>query len=219
PAGGAGGGRGGGGAGGLPGGGAAPPRPGPGGGAGSSPPSCSSASRASRWSFARLRPLGLPPTCRQAAGRLPAQEARGVLSPPHPSRRHLPGRVMSRQAWKRQLAAPSFALGIGALVGLVLLAAPTRAARLVAVRVAQHPGFARVVFESDAAVAFDVEPPHAGEPVRVHLAASCAARSVAARGAPDLNVQLVPRPEGGCIAEGHAPGPLRLAAQGLHPPA
>jgi len=124
---------------------------------------------------------------------------------------------MSGQASKRRLAAPSFALGLGALAGLVLLAAPTRAARLVAVRVAQHPGFARVVFESDAAVAFDVEPPQSGAPVRVHLDASCAARTVSARGTPELSVQLEPA-ESGCIAVVNAPGPLRIEAQVLDRP-
>jgi hypothetical protein len=109
---------------------------------------------------------------------------------------------------------------MGALAGLaLLLAAPARGARLVAVRVAQHPGFARVVFESDAPAAFDVEPPHGDEPVRVRLDASCTARSVTARGAPGLNVRLEPVPDGGCLALVRAPGPLRIEAQVLdHPP-
>jgi hypothetical protein len=113
---------------------------------------------------------------------------------------------------------PACALGLGLAGAALLLAAPARGARLVAVRVAQHPGFARVVFESDAPAAFDVEPPRTGEPVRVRLDASCTARSVAARDAPDLLVSVGPAADGGCVAEVRAPGPLRIEAQVLDRP-
>ena len=125
---------------------------------------------------------------------------------------------MDRPTSRRWLAAPVCALGLGLAGAALLLAAPARGARLVAVRVAQHPGFARVVFESDAPAAFDVEPPRTGEPVRVRLDASCTARSVAARDAPDLIVSVGPAADGGCVAEVRAPGPLRIEAQVLDRP-
>ena len=126
---------------------------------------------------------------------------------------------MSGPISRRWIAALARALWLGSLAGLALLpAAPARAARLVAVRVAQHPGFARVVFESDAPVAFDVEPPSGDEPVRVRLDASCSARSVTARDAPGLQVIVEPSAEGECLAQVRAPGPLRIEAQVLDRP-
>ena len=104
-----------------------------------------------------------------------------------------------------------------ALAALALAAPSAGAARLVAVRIAQHPQFARVVFESDAPALFDVEKPEAAG-VRVHLEAACEPRTVATSRVPDLSVVMAPVEGGGCLALVNTRGPVRIEAQVLEQP-
>ena len=103
-------------------------------------------------------------------------------------------------------------------IAVLGLGAPSAgAARLVAVRIGQHAQFARVVFESDAAAAFDVEKPDESG-VRLRLEAACEPRTVATPRVPDLNVVLAPAADGACVAHVNTRGPVRIEAQVLEQP-
>jgi len=102
------------------------------------------------------------------------------------------------------------------LAWLALAPTAARAARLVDVRVGVHPGYARVVFETDAAAAHDVVEQSASEVV-VRIEAASDARNIASRaGAP--SVELVPTADGATLARIAATGPLRVETQVLAAP-
>ena len=84
---------------------------------------------------------------------------------------------------------------LGVAVGLALLAAPlaAAAARLTDVRVGVHPGYTRIVLESDAALDYRGE--RGGDAIRVIVPASAEAKALTAR-SPHLTWLKV-RPAGG----------------------
>jgi hypothetical protein len=104
-------------------------------------------------------------------------------------------------------------------VGLALalmLGARAEAARLVDVRVGVHPGFARVVLETDAPAAHEVI--ETGAEVVVRIAAASAARTLPARTVDSPAIVLEPTADGATLAHIRAPGPLRVEAQVLTAP-
>jgi len=105
-------------------------------------------------------------------------------------------------------------------VALWLHADPSAAAFLTAVRVGTHPGYTRVVLETDAPAAYQVLEASADTPgeVTVQIAAESRARDVAP-GEPDSpSVALLPQPDGTTLARIHARGPLRVETQVLAAP-
>ena len=148
--------------------------------------------------------------------------SRPVRAPLAPLRRHLPpgkgGRALRSRRPEPWIRA-TFA--VAAIAASLLAAAGTaRAARVVDVRIGVHPGYARVVLETDAPAAHElVAIPEAipGEVV-VRIAATAAARELAAR-APDApSVALEPQADGSTLARIRAPGPVRIETQVLSAP-
>jgi hypothetical protein len=103
------------------------------------------------------------------------------------------------------------------LASLVLAPAGAGAARLVDVRVGVHPGYARVVFETDAAAAHEVIE-HGAREVVVRIAAASDARRIAPRADGAPSVELVPTADGATLARIAAVGPLRVETQVLAAP-
>ncbi len=112
------------------------------------------------------------------------------------------------------------ALAITAGVALWLHADPSAGARLTAVRVGSHPGYTRVVLQTDAPAAFQLLEESADAPgeVTVRIAAASSARDVTSRepGAP--RVELLPQADGTTLARIRASGPLRVETQVLATP-
>jgi hypothetical protein len=109
---------------------------------------------------------------------------------------------------------------VAAFAASLALAGPVLAARLVDVRVGTHPGYARVVLETDAPAEHElVSIPEAipGEVV-VHIAASARAREVASRGPGAPSVSIEPQADGSALARIRAPGPVRIETQVLAAP-
>jgi hypothetical protein len=106
------------------------------------------------------------------------------------------------------------------LVSLSLLPELALAARVTAVRVGVHAGYARVVLETDAPAAYEVidaATPTPGE-VTVRIAATSAAREVTSAVAGSPVVALAPQDDGSTLARIRAPGPLRVESQVLAAP-
>jgi len=105
-------------------------------------------------------------------------------------------------------------------VALWLHADPSAAARLTAVRVGTHPGYTRVVLETDAPAAYQVLEASADTPgeVTVQIAAESRARDVTQSEPGSASVALLPQPDGTTLARIHAPGPLRVETQVLAAP-
>jgi len=105
-------------------------------------------------------------------------------------------------------------------VALWLHADPSAAARLTAVRVGTHPGYTRVVLETDAPAAYQVLEASADTPgeVTVQIAAESRARDVTPSEPGSASVALLPQPDGTTLARIHAPGPLRVETQVLAAP-
>jgi hypothetical protein len=103
---------------------------------------------------------------------------------------------------------------------LCLHAAVASAARLTAVRVGTHPGYTRVVLETDAPAAYEVLETSGETPgeVTVRIAAESRARDVAPRGPGSPSVALLPQPDGTTLARIRATGPLRVETQVLATP-
>jgi hypothetical protein len=100
----------------------------------------------------------------------------------------------------------------------MLVAAPAaNAARLVGVRVGVHPGFDRVVLETDAPAAHEVLASD-GDEVVVRIAAASEARTLPARGPDAPTIALEPTPDGATVARIRAAGPLRVETQVLTAP-
>lgn len=106
-------------------------------------------------------------------------------------------------------------------LGVLLLAADAAvAARVVDVRVGTHPGYARVVLETDAPVEHEIVTAPAVTPgeVVVRIAATSAARALPGRGAMAPEVVLEPQPDGTTLARIRAAGPVRVETQVLRAP-
>jgi hypothetical protein len=106
-------------------------------------------------------------------------------------------------------------------LGVLLLAADAAvAARVVDVRVGMHPGYARVVLETDAPAAHEIVTAPAVTPgeVVVRIAATSAARALPGRGATAPEVVLEPQPDGTTLARIRAAGPVRVETQVLRAP-
>ncbi len=109
---------------------------------------------------------------------------------------------------------------VAVAAALWLHAVPSAAARLTAVRVGTHPGYTRVVLETDAPAAYQVLEASTDAPdeVTVQIAAESRARDVAARGPGSPSVTLSPQADGTTLARIYAPGPLRVETQVLATP-
>jgi hypothetical protein len=106
-------------------------------------------------------------------------------------------------------------------LGVLLLAAGAAvAARVVDVRVGTHPGYARVVLETDAPAAHEIVTAPAVTPgeVVVRIAATSAARALPGRGVTAPEVVLEPQPDGTTLARIRAAGPVRVETQVLRAP-
>lgn len=103
---------------------------------------------------------------------------------------------------------------------LCLHAAAASSARLTAVRVGTHPGYTRIVFETDATAAYELleTPAEAPDEITVRIAAESRARDVAPRGPGSPSVALLPQPDGTTLARIRATGPLRVETQVLATP-
>ena len=109
---------------------------------------------------------------------------------------------------------------MAASVGLWLHAGPSAAAHLTAVRVGTHPGYTRVVLETDAPAAYQVLEASADTPgeVTVQIAAEGRARDVTPQQPGSPSVALSPQPDGTTLVRIRAPGPLRVETQVLATP-
>ena len=109
--------------------------------------------------------------------------------------------------------------GAAALAALLVLAlgSAAHAARLVDVRVGLHPGYARVVLETDAPAAHQVIAAE-GDEVVVRIDAESEARTLAPRGADAPSIALEPAGDGATLARIHSAGPLRVETQVLAAP-
>jgi len=117
-------------------------------------------------------------------------------------------------------AARSRAWPLAVAAALWLHADPAACARITAVRVGTHPGYTRVVLETDAPADFEVVPAPAATPgeVTLWIAAESRARDVAPT-APDAPaISLLPQADGSTLARIRAPGPLRVETQVLTAP-
>jgi hypothetical protein len=105
-------------------------------------------------------------------------------------------------------------------VALSLHAAPSVAARLTAVRVGTHPGYTRVVLETDAPAAYQVLEASADAPgeVTVRIEAEGRARDVTSSEPGGPSVALLPQPDGTTLARIRAGSPLRVETQVLPAP-
>jgi hypothetical protein len=103
---------------------------------------------------------------------------------------------------------------------LLLAAGAAVAARVVDVRVGTHPGYARVVLETDAPAEHEIVTAPAVTPgeVVVRIAATSAARALPGRGATAPEVVLEPQPDGTTLARIRAAGPVRVETQVLRAP-
>jgi len=109
----------------------------------------------------------------------------------------------------------------GWLLALVLLLPELAlAARLTAVRVGLHSGYARVVLETDAPADYEVIDAPAATPdeVAVRIVATSRAREVTSALAGSPVVVLVPQDDGSTLARIRAPGRLRVETQVLAEP-
>ena len=97
---------------------------------------------------------------------------------------------------------------------------PAACARITAVRVGTHPGYARVVLETDAPADYEVLTAPAATPgeVTLWIAAESRARDVAPTGPDAPAVSLLPQADGSTLARIRAPGPLRVETQVLAAP-
>lgn len=100
----------------------------------------------------------------------------------------------------------------------IALPRASSAARLVDVRVGVHPGFARVVLETDAPAAHEVLSVDGAEVV-VRIEATSAARTWPARADDAPAIALEPTADGATLARIRAAGPLRVETQVLAAPA
>ena len=101
-----------------------------------------------------------------------------------------------------------------------LHADPAACARITAVRVGAHPGYTRVVFETDAPAEFEVVGAPAAAPgeVTLRIAAESRARELAPTGPGAPAISLLPQADGTTLARMRAPGPLRVETQVLTAP-
>ncbi len=106
------------------------------------------------------------------------------------------------------------------IVAVLPLPEMAYAARLTAVRVGVHSGYARVVLETDAPAAYAVLDASGATPdeVTVRIAATSVAREVTSALAGSPAVALVPQDDGSTLARIHARGPLRVETQVLAAP-
>lgn len=122
---------------------------------------------------------------------------------------------------RRRARASAFAFVLACALGAALLAGGTAfAARIVDVRVGVHPGYARVVFETDAPAVHEIVTAPAATPgeVVVRIAAASAPRALPGRGAMAPAVVLEPQPDGTTLARIRAAGPVRVETQVLRAP-
>ena len=105
-------------------------------------------------------------------------------------------------------------------VALLLHSDPAACARITAVRVGTHPGYARVVLETDAPADYEVLTAPAATPgeVTLWIAAESRARDVAPTGPDSPAVSLLPQADGSTLARIRAPGRLRVETQVLTAP-
>lgn len=124
-------------------------------------------------------------------------------------------RAFARNTTRRRCG---FAMAV--TVALCLHVNAASAARLTAVRVGTHPGYTRVVLETDAPAAYEVLEASGEMPgeVTVRIAAESRARDVAPRGPGSPSVALLPQPDGTTLARIRATGPLRVETQVLATP-
>jgi len=103
---------------------------------------------------------------------------------------------------------------------LLLHPDPAACARITAVRVGTHPGYARVVLETDAPADYEVLTAPAAPPgeVTLWIAAESRARDVAPTGPDSPAVSLLPQADGSTLARIRAPGRLRVETQVLTAP-
>ena len=173
----------------------------------------------------RSRCLATAQGCARVAARLPVGDSFAIGSPLVALERHLkPGPQSGPEVVVRALAGNTsrrrcgWAMTVAAALCLHVGAAS--AARLTAVRVGTHPGYTRVVFETDAPADYELleavgEAP--GE-VTVRIAAESRARDVVPRGPGAPSVTLLPQPDGTTLAQIRASGPLRVETQVLATP-
>ncbi|RIK92052.1 MAG: hypothetical protein DCC71_24725, partial [Proteobacteria bacterium] len=100
-------------------------------------------------------------------------------------------------------------------------ALPAHAARVVDLRFGSHPGYARIVIETDAPAAHEVValPDATPDEVAVRIAAASDAREIAAPADGVASLRLLPQPDGSTLARIRAPGPVRVETQALSEPA
>ncbi len=104
------------------------------------------------------------------------------------------------------------------VAALSLPAGSVGAAQILDVRVALHPGFTRVVFDTDVPTAYRIEPARpAGGEIRIHLEAEALLREAYLPGAASPAVLLEPT-AGGTLARIPAPGPILIESQQLERP-
>ncbi len=117
-------------------------------------------------------------------------------------------------------AARSRAWPLAVAAAFWLHADPAACARITAVRVGAHPGYARVVLETDAPAEFEVVGAPAVTPgeVTLRIAAESRARELAPTGPDAPAISLLPQADGTTLARIRAPGPLRVETQVLTAP-
>lgn len=113
----------------------------------------------------------------------------------------------------RRSAARAVALALG-----LLAAGAAGAARLVDVRVGQHPEFVRVVFETDAPAAFSIERGEQPGERRVRIEAGGAPARLRVPADAGAEVTLEPLPDGATLARIRAAAPVRIESQVLDRP-
>lgn len=113
----------------------------------------------------------------------------------------------------RRSAARAVALALG-----LLAAGAAGAARLVDVRVGQHPEFVRVVFETDAPAAFSIERGERPGERRVRIEAGGAPARLRVPADAGAEVTLEPLPDGATLARIRAAAPVRIESQVLDRP-
>lgn len=117
-------------------------------------------------------------------------------------------------------AARSLAWPLAVAAAFWLQADPAACARITAVRVGAHPGYTRVVLETDAPAEFEVVGAPAATPgeVTLRIAAESRARELAPTGPGAPAISLLPQADGTTLARIRAPGPLRVETQVLTAP-
>jgi hypothetical protein len=105
-----------------------------------------------------------------------------------------------------------------AALAVALAAPPAFAAQVVDVRIGRHPGFVRVVFETDAPAEFVLEGDPAGGEVTVRLEAASRSRRVGFPGESGPLVVVEPLPDGRSVAHIRTDQPVRVETQVLGAP-